>query len=93
VRLAPTTWNDYVGRLHLWLIPGGHVFTLFMQTGQVGGPPYHCAVEDMRRLFNDHQWARLDGYPQKVSHPTGLYELSDVLRATLGNEKFVQEIF
>jgi 2-polyprenyl-3-methyl-5-hydroxy-6-metoxy-1,4-benzoquinol methylase len=78
--LEPATWSDYVQRLHQWVKPGGHVFALFMQTGQEGGPPYHCAIEDMRRLFSDHQWAWLDGYPQKVSHPTGFYELSHVLR-------------
>jgi SAM-dependent methyltransferase len=78
--LEPATWGDYVERLHQWLKPGGHVFVLFMQTGQEGGPPYHCAIEDMQQLFNDRQWTWLDGYPQKVSHPTGLYELGHVLR-------------
>ena len=78
--LQPATWGDYVDSLHQWLKPGGQVFALFMQSGQGGGPPYHCAIEDMRRLFNDRQWAWSEGYPRKVSHPTGLFELSYVLR-------------
>jgi hypothetical protein len=28
-----------------------------MQTGDAGGPPFHCDFMDMKALFADNQWA------------------------------------
>ncbi len=49
--LPPALLADYEQRLADWLRPGGHLFVLFMQTGQPGGPPFDCPLTDMRALF------------------------------------------
>ncbi len=77
--LDPADWNTYAGQLHAWLRPGGHLFALFMQTGREGGPPWHCALPDMRALFPDELWQWPDAAPERVEHPNGHYELACVL--------------
>ncbi len=72
--LDPEHWQQYEGKLHDWLIPGGRLFALFMQTGRAGGPPYHCDLADMRPLFPDQRW-HWHGLPHReVPHPNGLFE-------------------
>ena len=54
--LPPEIWPDYAARLHGWLRPGGRLFVLFMQTGSRGGPPFHCDLTEMQRLFAPTHW-------------------------------------
>ena len=77
--LVPDTWVDYAARLHTWLKPGGRLYALFMQTGQPDGPPFHCDLDEMRRLFPDTDWIWPNTAPLEVPHPTGLHELGFVL--------------
>ena len=77
--LMPDSWADYAERLRTWLKPGGHLYALFMQTGQPGGPPFHCDLDEMRRLFPDADWIWPNTVPLEVPHPTGLHELGFVL--------------
>lgn len=77
--LEPDEWADYAARLHRWLTPGGRVFALFMQTGRSGGPPYHCEVSDMRRVFPESHWRWRSSQPIHVPHPNGLRELGYIL--------------
>lgn len=77
--LMPDTWVDYAERLRAWLKPGGRLYALFMQTGRPGGPPFHCDLDEMRRLFADADWMWPNTAPLKVSHPTGLHELGFIL--------------
>jgi methyl halide transferase len=70
---------DYAARLHLWLRPGGKLFVLFMQTGVVGGPPFHCDLDDMRLLFPDTHWQWPDSLPAVVAHSPGRVEQPAVL--------------
>ena len=77
--LEPQSWTVYAGRLAEWLLPGGILLALFMQTGGQGGPPYHCALPQMRELFPAKLWEWPDGQPLKVPHPTGMSELGLVL--------------
>lgn len=54
--LAPAEWPRYEAQLFGWLRPDGVLCSLFMQTGREGGPPWHCALPDMRALFADTRW-------------------------------------
>ena len=77
--LDPTHWRDYERRLAGWLVPGGHLFALFMQTRRDGGPPYHCAMPAMRELFDARDWIWPEGHPFEIPHSNGLDELACVL--------------
>lgn len=78
--LDPAHWAAYEQRLAGWVVPGGRLLAVFMQTGRDGGPPYHCAVPAMRALFDASRWewpgedTALD-----VPHPTGMHEIGYVL--------------
>ncbi|WP_078118455.1 methyltransferase domain-containing protein [Thiosocius teredinicola] len=74
--LDPGHWQAYAQRLADWLVPGGKLLALFMQTGREGGPPFDCPVADMRALFDDARWQWPDEPPQQVPHPNGLIELA-----------------
>lgn len=54
--LPPNEWYKYESQLYQWLKPDGHILAQFMQTGQEGGPPYHCALNDMIDLFSEEKW-------------------------------------
>lgn len=72
--LEPGHWVEYEAQLHAWLKPGGRLFALFMQTDRAGGPPFHCALPDMRALFPETRW-HWEGTPlREVPHPNGLFE-------------------
>jgi len=71
----------YAERLHGWLRPGGTLFILFMQTGVVGGPPFHCDIDDMRLLFPATQWDWPDVLPALVAHSPGRVEQPAMLRS------------
>jgi len=71
----------YAERLHSWLRPGGTLFILFMQTGVVGGPPFHCDMDDMRLLFPATQWDWPDVLPALVAHSPGRVEQPAMLRS------------
>jgi hypothetical protein len=77
--LPPSVWPAYVARLHRWLVPGGRLFVLFMQTGRAGGPPYDCPLPAMRDLFRHAVdgapgWDWPGGLPDPVPHPAGFVE-------------------
>ena len=54
--LSPERWIEYEEKLHEWLNPQGKLLAAFMQTGQEGGPPYHCELSDMNTLFSQQKW-------------------------------------
>ena len=54
--LPPERWKKYEEKLHEWLNPQGKLLAAFMQTGQEGGPPYHCELSDMNTLFSQQKW-------------------------------------
>lgn len=78
--LLPEQWRAYVRRLRDWLVPGGRLFALFMQTSRPGGPPFHCDIAAMKELFTCDAWGWPDTDPEKVEHSTGFFELSVVLK-------------
>jgi SAM-dependent methyltransferase len=78
--LPPGLWPTYARRLHRWLRPEGTLFILFMQSDRPSGPPFHCDIGAMRRLFAPPAWAWPESLPTRVDHPSGLAEQPAVLR-------------
>jgi hypothetical protein len=78
--LPPGLWPSYARRLHLWLRPGGSLFILFTQYDGPGGPPFHCDLQAMRRLFAAPGWAWPAALPDPVAHPAGVMEQPAVLQ-------------
>lgn len=74
--IEPEQWQTYEARLHRWLKPGGMLYALFMQTGQEGGPPHHCDMVNMRKLFTTDRWQWLDDMPELVPQNSGRFELA-----------------
>ena len=72
--MVPSQWPDYERRLHRWLHSDGQLFILFMQTERSGGPPFHCDLSEMRRLFSEARWHWSDEPPLKVPHSVGFVE-------------------
>jgi trans-aconitate methyltransferase len=78
--LPPALWPDYAARLAGWLRPGGTLFVLFMQTGQAGGPPFHCDIAAMRALFPNSAWTWPETLTPAVEHSRGFTEQPAELR-------------
>jgi SAM-dependent methyltransferase len=72
--LPPPLWEDYALRLHRWLRPGGTLFILFMQSDRPNGPPFHCDIDTMRRLFGSPRWHWPETLQDCVGHQSGLAE-------------------
>jgi len=77
--MVPSQWRDYERRLHRWLHSDGRLFILFMQTERPGGPPFHCDLSEMRRLFSQVRWRWSDEPPLEVPHSVGFVEQGCVL--------------
>jgi len=60
--LPPDLWAQYENQLYQWLKPQGILLAQFMQTGQQGGPPYHCDLSEMRSLFSEERWIWSEQY-------------------------------
>ncbi len=78
--LPPALWPNYVRRLHRWLRPDGALFVLFVQNDRRSGPPFHCDIAGMRRLFAEPAWQWPDVLPERVAHPSAVAEQPAVLR-------------
>ncbi len=77
--LDPGHWAEYERCLRDWLLPGGRLLALFMQTGRAGGPPFDCPLPDMRALFDEVNWLWPTEPPLEVPHPNGLVEMGYAL--------------
>jgi SAM-dependent methyltransferase len=79
--LAPAEWHHYEAQLYGWLRPEGRLCALFMQTGREGGPPWHCALPEMRALFPARrwQWPETRKHPEVPHHDRQQFELAVVL--------------
>jgi len=72
---------DYEQCLYRWLNADGVLLLLLMQTGDQGGPPFHCDLMDMRQLFDDSRWLWPDHAPLLIPRPKGpRFELGFILR-------------
>lgn len=76
--IDPENWSRYAQTLANCLRPGGTLLALFLQTDAPQGPPFHCSIDVMKRLFDDQHW----DWSEKTSivpHPTGMHEVAAVL--------------
>ncbi len=78
--LSPNLWPAYTQRLHRWLRQDGSMFILFMQSDRRDGPPFHCDIQAMRRLFGPPAWSWTENLPDQIKHPSGLVEQPALLR-------------
>ena len=78
--LPPAAWAEYEARVHRWLTADGAYFVLFMQTGTAGGPPFHCDMPAMRRLFTPDRWLWPATTEPAMEHSPGRSEIPAVLR-------------
>ncbi|MDX8409790.1 MAG: methyltransferase domain-containing protein [Mariprofundales bacterium] len=78
--IDPSRRRDYELCLHSWLKPEGLLFALFMQTNTDGGPPFHCDLPAMQRLFAEQRWQWPMEEPQSIPHSNGRFELVHTLR-------------
>ena len=77
--ILPEQRTAYEQQLHRWLKPGGMLCALFMQTGAEGGPPFHCDLLNMHRLFEDSRWQWPQSEPLFSPHYNGRFELGYAL--------------
>ncbi len=73
--IRPNQRGAYEARLFEWLNPGGRLYALFMQTGAEGGPPFHCDLLAMRKLFDASHWQWSEHLPLFVPQRSGRFEL------------------
>jgi len=77
--IQPEQREAYEALLHSWIRPGGSLFALFMQTGAEGGPPFHCDLLAMHRLFPESRWTWSQTGPEAepvfTPHRNGRFEL------------------
>lgn len=78
--IQPGQRETYEHLLHKWIKPGGTLFALFMQTGAEDGPPFHCDLLAMRRLFPDSRWEWPVIEPVFTPHRNGRFELGYQLK-------------
>ena len=78
--IQPEQREAYASLLHSWIKPGGTLFALFMQTGAEDGPPFHCDLLAMHRLFPDSRWQWPTEEPVFTPHRNGRFELGYQLK-------------
>jgi SAM-dependent methyltransferase len=82
--LHPEHWRAYASQLHSWLVPGGSLWAMFLQSvrpaaaeqGLIEGPPYHCDINGMRALLPEAAWDWPKPPYRKVPHPNMAHELA-----------------
>ena len=82
--LDPQRWRDYERLLANCLRPEGKLLALFMQTDRPDGPPFHCDLTKMKRLFGESRWVWSEK-SFRVDHPSGMHEVAVALTRR-GNE-------
>jgi len=72
--------KDYEQCLFEWLKPKGVLCLSMMQTGEQGGPPFHCDWLDMKALFTAGRWQWQQEPPFFIARPSGVrFELGFAL--------------
>jgi len=74
--------EGYEQCLSAWLKPGGALCLSMMQTGEQGGPPFHCDYLEMKSLFSDERWLWQSNTPFIVPRPqqSARFELGFMLQ-------------
>ena len=82
--IHPDHWKDYAEQIWHWLVPGGSLWVMFMQSvrpaateeGRIEGPPYHCDINAMRAMFPLSRWQWPTPPYTRVPHTHLTYELA-----------------
>jgi len=74
--MPPVQWPDYEGWLYAHLKSGGKLLAQFMQTDAEAGPPFHCEIAEMEKLFSPSRWQWAESEDAIVPHPAGHSEVS-----------------
>jgi len=69
--LPPENRAAYAKKIQTWLRYDGVLYFSMMQTGEPGGPPYHCDWAEMKQLFDAARWHWQEQAPLLVSRPKG----------------------
>jgi len=77
--LPQCQWEQYEAQLYKWLKPQGELFAAFMQTDREGGPPFHCSLVNMEKLFSSDKWGWSEEHIAQEKEP-GMTELLYLLR-------------
>ena len=78
--ISPGLRLAYEVQIHRWLEPHGLLVANFLQTTSETGPPFHCSIDGMKRLFAPDRWTWEEGVPLRVNHELEMYEYSYSLR-------------
>ncbi|MCF6208829.1 MAG: TPMT family class I SAM-dependent methyltransferase [Ghiorsea sp.] len=54
--IEPSEREKYAQAVYSWLKPQGKLLLNLMQTGDAGGPPFHCDLMHAKQLFPESQW-------------------------------------
>ena len=77
--LPPELWQAYESQIHNWLKPGGLLIINFLQTSREDGPPFHCEIDVMEKLFFWERWTWKKAKPIKIQHEPHIFELTHVI--------------
>lgn len=79
--LPASEWMNFERWMHHSLKTDGKLYTHFMQTGEEGGPPFHCDMGEMKQLFNDDRWLwKQENSGKKMITLTNKMEIPCLLR-------------
>ena len=54
--IDPVEREKYAKTVYNWLKPNGKLLLNLMQTGDAGGPPFHCDLMHAKQLFPESKW-------------------------------------
>jgi len=54
--IDPVEREKYAKTVYKWLKPNGKLLLNLMQTGDAGGPPFHCDLMHAKQLFPNELW-------------------------------------
>ena len=77
--LDPSLRVKYEEQIRKWLKPKGRLLALFMQSNRIDRLPYHCSIDDMKKLFSKENWLWPKPPFEKVDHPANIFERAVVL--------------
>lgn len=79
--ITPEQRKNYERNLSRWLKKGGLLMLLIMQSGEPNGPPFHCDLLEMKKLFDESRWTWPNTPPSLIPRPKGArFELGFLLK-------------
>ena len=69
--IEPAQRQAYADVVYDWLKPSGKLLLNMMQTGEAGGPPFHCDFMEMKALFSSDKWIWQEQPPLMIPRGKG----------------------